>query len=212
MVRSYNSALIVLLHFPVSENLVTAHYEKVAKRALIRVTDTPGPHVLKEDDLPRNTAGYCFKRGNKLGRWHMRSVRSIKTHTVVLSSSPQNRGAPIRAEFEGVRKAPQSNMFKDWDEIGSVFTRSYSVLDFEIEHLDVSDLLENKTEVEDVNHSPSSAPVDFPIDYHVDQPQARPDGQNIQLSDVVDVSAMIRTLKCAIFLTPKFQRLTEQKK
>lgn len=109
MVRGYTPVLVGLAQFPVAKDRVTAHQEQVEKRALIPMSDTPDPHVLKKDVLPRDAAVYCFKRGNKFCRWHKGFVRS-KPHTVLLSSSLQYRGASIRAALEDFRKAPQSSL------------------------------------------------------------------------------------------------------
>lgn len=80
-----------------------------------------------------------------------------------------------------------------------------------IKNNDVSHLRENETEVEDVNHSHRSAPVNFPTDYPVNQPQTRPDRKKMQLSDFADVAGLFKEENALFTRHPSSSALVNKK-
>jgi len=129
LVRGYTPQLAGLPQCQVSTDLMAAHEEQVARRALRLVDKGRQPHAVKPEDLARNDKVYYFKRGPKFGTWELGFVRAVEPHFVSLSSKQEHQGKPIRAAFEDIRRVPESSLLRELDEMDFIFPRSYSVVD-----------------------------------------------------------------------------------
>jgi len=128
LVRGYTPQLVRLPQTQVSAELMVAHEEQVARRALRLVNKGRQPHVVKAEDLSRDEKVYYFKRGPKFGTWELGFVRAIEPHFVSLSSKEEHQGKHIRAAFEDIRRVPKSSLLRELDEMDLIFLRYYSVV------------------------------------------------------------------------------------
>lgn len=94
----YTPSLAGLPQQNVAGELPGAHQQQDACRALQKLKNSRSPRLLRSKLFEKNNAVSYFKRGLHFGTWQLGFVRRALAHFVVLSSNPNHRGKPIRAE------------------------------------------------------------------------------------------------------------------
>ena len=129
MTRGYTPALVGLPQIKLSAELITAHTEQVARRALRLLENTNQPHVLKPEHIVRGELVYFFKRGPKSGCGKERRCALQRRIMSSFQKKQDHSGNPIRAAYEDLRQSPFSPFLTELDKIDFIFPRSYSVVD-----------------------------------------------------------------------------------
>ena len=100
--KGYTPSLGGLLQSRVRQELIAAHEEQTARRALQILETTSNPRTIDPPLLLRDTPVNYFKKGMKFGKWEKGYVRYLQPHSVSISSKPRHNGLPIRAAFGDV--------------------------------------------------------------------------------------------------------------
>ena len=112
MVRGYGPSIAGLPQSPVTDEMIRAHQEQSARRALISVDSARQPHTLRKDQLVRDTAFYYFRRVPK-PKWIQGWVWNAQDHVVLVSTREDHAGKPVRAAYEDVRLTPESPFLQE---------------------------------------------------------------------------------------------------
>lgn len=104
MVGGYPPVIAGLLQLELSDGIVNAHKEQVETKALLVLerSNTPNAEPAKKSFF--NEKVCYFKRGPRFGAWHEVFVRETEKHMILLSTTSEHRGNPVRCAYEDVRK------------------------------------------------------------------------------------------------------------
>lgn len=128
LARGYTPSISGLPASNLTEQLVEAHHEQAARRALHIFEKSKVPRPLQATDFEKDQEVYFFKRGPKFGTWEVGWVRDIEDHALILSSNKRHRGKSIRSAYEDVRKVPSSPLLRVLDSYEFFFPRSSAIV------------------------------------------------------------------------------------
>ena len=127
LVRGYIPSIVGLPQSKISDELLQAHQEQCARRALVQVENVRTPKVLSTEELKRDTPVYYLRRVPK-PVWVPAIVRSVEEHIVLLSTSTSHSVKPVLAAFEDIRLRPKSNILQEIDEYDPIFPVSSDII------------------------------------------------------------------------------------
>lgn len=114
LTRGYSPSILGLQRNDISQELLDAHKEKVATRALQRLLrsrshESPTPDMLKPNDVV--WVFYNTSKQNEKVAWVKAKVVKAEQHHLVARRS--QRGPPMRVAYEDVRLAPQGPLAQE---------------------------------------------------------------------------------------------------
>lgn len=190
LARGFTPQIAGLPKTKLSEEIIESHREQVARRALHILRKSHPPAVTGAKDFEKGERVYFFRRGPKFGTWHTAFVRETNEQFLLLSSSPDHRGKPIRCAYEDVRSVPKSTLLQALDEYEFLFPRSEALVPGLEELVEPLDLPEPPPLFENPADTPVQLPDGTPPQ-SPPSPSAQPDSSG--LADVNDVADMFDT-------------------
>lgn len=119
----------------VSEELLKAHEEQVARRALAVFQRSRSTKLDRERYWIREDEVYFLRRSEvkNRGTWETGFVRRAEPQFCI-STRADHKGQPIRAAYEDVRRVPKVPFLRELDQVEYLSPRSFSLLDEEGEY------------------------------------------------------------------------------
>lgn len=108
LARCYNPILIGLPRSKAPSQLLDAHNEQIARRALALFQKPRIPNTLTANDLSRDDSVYFFRGSVKFRVTETAFEYNCRPHFVNPSKRQNHAGKPICAAYEEFRKAPSS--------------------------------------------------------------------------------------------------------
>lgn len=111
-VRGYTPGICGLPNRTVPTDLIDAHKERMASRALHRLFSSKSPKLLTAKALPQGTKIYALL---KSGSWEPLVVSEALQHYIIARRNA--KGAPLHVAYEDIRIAPSSMVNKEMTRI-----------------------------------------------------------------------------------------------
>ncbi len=117
LARGYLPSFVGLPRSQISKEILDAHKEQQAKRALIRMLRSKTPHVVKSEVLKPKTPVYYFIKSNKQGNWKLGFVSNAQEHLVTVTSNSDGRGHKMAIAYEDIRLVPSSALLHELQKV-----------------------------------------------------------------------------------------------
>jgi len=115
MAKGYTPAICGLSQSQFSSELLRAHQEQVARRALHEFIHSRITATVSSDLLPPRTPVYFFFKENKVGTWRSGYVLQAEGHIVNVCTDRELKNKPLQVAYEDVRVVPSSTLLQELD-------------------------------------------------------------------------------------------------
>ena len=115
--RGYRPSICGLPQLPVSAEILQAHEEQVARRAIHAFLRSHNTSSISKDLIPPRTKIYYYRKLTNRGEWHVGYVLKAEEHIVYVCTDPQLKSKPSQIAYEDLRLAPSSSLLQELDDI-----------------------------------------------------------------------------------------------
>ena len=117
LARGYRPSICGLPQFPVTSEILAAHEEQVARRAIHIFIRSHMTSSVSRDLLPPRTKVYYFRKITNRGEWQVGFVQKAEDHIVHVCVDKELRSKPSLIAYEDLRLAPESSLLQELDDI-----------------------------------------------------------------------------------------------
>jgi hypothetical protein len=113
--RGYQPSIMGLTSCFITPELIQAHEEQIARRALVRLLRSKDSSLLDHSVLAPGTPVYFFTRTGKRTRWDTGFFAHALPEYVGIRRNPGSRGAVLKIAYEDLRLQPNSSLLQQLD-------------------------------------------------------------------------------------------------